>query len=795
MRLLKRVLLICAGLALVAGLGVVLAVRGSLAELDGERTIAGPAASVDILRDAAGVVTIRADSRRDAAFATGFVHAQERFFQMDLLRRLAAGELAELVGQAAADYDVRQRLHRMRTVARRVIESASAFEREIVSAYAAGVDAGLEALSVRPVEYLLLGARPAEWRAEDTVLVVLAMYFRLHDERAEREARLARLHDALPEAMFDFVTQQGTSWDAPIRGEARSPLAVPGAGVCDVRSAAHAPLATRPSPERGRSGDAAVLGSNAFALAPRRTRDGVAMVANDMHLGLSVPNIWFHQRLRIANHAHPQQIIDVTGVSLPGTPAMVAGSNGYVAWGFTNTYGDWVDRVLVELDPDDPRRYRTATGYRRFEEHFERVRIRGAAPRTITVRATIWGPLIEDPSDGRAVALHWLAHDPRATNLGLLAMESVRSVEQAMDVANRSGIPPQNVILADRAGNIAWTVMGRIPLRRDYDARLPGSWADETHGWSGWLPVSSYPRITNPPAGALWSANARPLDGAALERIGDGGFDLGARAAQIRDALLELEDATEADMLAIQLDDRALFLQRWRSLLLRVLGAASTSDEARRARLEHVVRRGARRAAVDDAGYRLVRAFRRQVARRVWTTIASGCGGLGDETSPSGMRQWEGALWRILETRPAHLLNPRYGSWQALLLAAADAAADECPGDDLERCTWGEVNVLDMRHPLTRSVPALSTWLDMPARALPGDTNMPRVQAPAMGASQRFAVTPGREARGYFHMPGGQSGHPLSPFYDAGHRDWVAGEPTPFLPGPERHRLTLKPAG
>ena len=797
MRLVKRVLLLCAGLAVVAVVAIsgaaLLAVRGSLPQLDGELGVVGAESRVEVLRDANGVVTIRAGSRRDAAFATGFVHAQERFFQMDLMRRLAAGELAELVGEAAADHDVRRRVHRMRSVAGRVVESSGGFEREIVTAYTAGVNAGLEALNVRPFEYLILGEQPAPWRIEDTVLVVLAMYFRLHDELAEREARLARLHHALPGAMFEFVTQSGTSWDAPIAGGPHRSLPVPDAGVCDVRRVEHAPRAAAGRAREQRT-QAAVLGSNAFALGPSRTRERIAMVATDMHLGLSVPNIWFRQRLQVDDRTRPQAALDVTGVALPGTPAIVAGSNGWVAWGFTNTYGDWVDRVELELDPRDARRYRTASGYRSFDEHTEVVRVRGAEPRTLTVRSTVWGPVIDDRSDDRAVALRWLAHYPQATNLGLLAMEGARDVEQAMQVANRSGIPPQNVIVVDRSGDIAWTVMGRMPLRAGYDPRLPGSSVGEGRGWLGWLPIEDYPRIVNPPAGALWSANARPLDGAELERIGDGGFELGARAAQIRDALLELEDADETHLLAIQLDDRALFLERWRSLLLGVIEAAGAAADSRRQRMQQLVAAGAKRAAVDDVGYRLVRAFRREVAERVWRTITSGCGGLVAESSPEGMRQWEGPLWRMLEERPAHLLDARYGDWQALLLEAADAAAAACPGDDLERCTWGEANVLSMRHPLTRAIPVLSAWLDMRAQPLPGDTNMPRVQASAMGASQRFAVSPGREQDGIFHMPGGQSGHPLSPYYDAGHRDWVAGEPTPFLPGPPRHVLALDPA-
>jgi penicillin amidase len=263
---------------------------------------------------------------------------------------------------------------------------------------------------------------------------------------------------------------------------------------------------------------------------------------------------------------------------------------------------------------------------------------------------------------------------------------------------------------------------------------------------------------------------------------------------QIRDQLLALESATEADMLNIQLDDRALFLARWRGLLLRVLSSEAAAGNGRREELRRVVAASARRAGIDDAGYRLVRGFRRELSRQILAAILEGCGGLDATDYSSDLRQWEGALWRILQERPPHLLSPHLKTWQALFLAAADAAQLACGDGDLSRCTWGHSNVVRIRHPLSSAVPWLSRWLDIPAQPLPGDTHMPRVQGPAMGASQRFVVAPGREASGYFHMPGGQSGHPMSPFYDAGHRAWAEGTPTPFLPGAEKYRLTLKPA-
>ena len=791
MRFLRRLIFISCALLAVAVLALWLTLRASLPALDGELSLPGLSAPVQIGRDDLGVVTIHAANRRDAALATGFVHAEERFFQMDLLRRFAAGELSALVGEAAVDHDMRQRIHRMRGVARRVIQMADDSERDIIEAYAEGVDAGVAALAVRPFEYLLLRGNPARWLPEDTVLVVLAMYFRLQDERASREGRLARLHAALPGVLYAFLTQRGTTWDAPLQGQAEHPLPVPGAAVCDLRASGHERAA---SVAPSTFADYPLVGSNAWAVSARRTRDGAAILASDMHLALAMPNTWFRLRLRVAGDAPSGSAIDVTGVTLPGTPAIVAGSNGRVAWGLTNTYGDWVDLIELEVDPGNPHRYRTPDGFRDFEEHTEVIQVRGAASRSQVVRSTIWGPVIDGDAGGPPRALHWLAHAPRATNLALLEMETARDVREAVRMAHRSGIPPQNLVVADSQGNVGWTIMGRIPRRRGYDPSLPSSWAEAGRGWEGWLAEDDYPVILNPPSGAVWTANARVVDGEALAAIGDGGYALGARASQIRDRLLDLREATEADMLAIQLDDRALFLARWRVLLLGLLTDGGAAGNARREALLRVVQAGARRAAVDDAGYRLVREFRRQVSAMVLSAIVKGCGGLDMGNLAATLRQWEGPLWQILQQRPAHLLDPRYPDWRSLELAAADAAIRSCGEAGLEHCSWGAINGLAMHHPLSSALPLVARWLDAPSQPLPGDIHMPRVQRPAMGASERFAVSPGREARGYFHMPGGQSGHPLSPFYLAGHRAWVDGEPTPFLPGAEIHRLTLKPA-
>jgi penicillin amidase len=198
---------------------------------------------------------------------------------------------------------------------------------------------------------------------------------------------------------------------------------------------------------------------------------------------------------------------------------------------------------------------------------------------------------------------------------------------------------------------------------------------------------------------------------------------------------------------------------------------------------------------VDDAGYRLVRQFERRVAERAFAMLTVESRARWPEFLWRPPQRFTEVAWRLVRERPAHLLDPRFADWDAWLADVAREVVEDLPGEcaDLPGCRWGEVNRARIRHPISEAVPILGRFLDMPADALPGDWSTPRVQSSRFGASERFAVSPGRESEGYFHMPGGQSGHPLSPFYRAGHEAWVRGEATPFLPGEPQHVLVLKP--
>jgi penicillin amidase len=783
--------------------------RASLPLLRGERPLAGLGAAVRIERDAHGVPVVRGKSRLDVARATGFLHAQERFFQMDLLRRSPAGELAALIGKAALELDRDARGLRLRQVARRALSHLRADERDLLAAYGDGVNAGLKALGAPPFEYLALRASPRPWRPEDSLLCTLAMYRDLQGRQPWQDSVRGLLREALAPELAAFVAPVGTEWDAPVEG-APIPLApLPGPEVVDLRRAkpAAAAAAAGPAPRPdalalalGLRTDAAdepdfARGSNNWAVAGSHSAHGGALLADDMHLGISVPNTWYRVSLVFPGADGERR---VTGVSLPGAGVVVAGSNGQVAWGFTNSEGDWADLVLLEPDPKNPDAYRTPEGPRLLERATETIEVKGDEPETLAVESTIWGPVVDRDDQGRRRALAWVALREGGLNAALFRMEAVSSLDEAQALAPEAGIPHQNFVVADAQGRIGWTIIGRIPRRIGMDGSVPVSWADGTKGWAGWLDPAEHPRVADPPSGRIWTANARVVSGDKLAKVGVGGYDLGARQGQIRDALLATAKASEADMLRIQLDDRALLLARWQRLLLETLTPEAVAQDPRRGEARRLVDAWGARASVDSVGYRLVRAFRDKVLGRTLDLLLAPARARDPKRFRPGAApnsRWEGPVWALVTERPQHLLDPRFASWDALLLDAFDAVIAELTegGRALAGRTWGERNTSLVRHPLARAVPALSRFLDMPRLPLPGDNHMPRFQSPSAGASERFAVSPGREERGYFHMPCGQSGHPLSPHYADGHDAWAKGEPTPFLPGPAVHVLTLVP--
>lgn len=771
---------------------------GSLPRLEGEVTVSGIQSPVTIDRDALGVPRIQGRTRPDVAFATGFVHAQDRFFQMDLLRRRPAGETAALVGEAGVEQDRLLRRYRLRDRARRALGELSSHELRVVESYVAGVNAGLGDLRSPPWEYLLLGVEPEPWKPEDTLLAVLCMFTYLQDWAGVYEAHLSLLRDHLPEDLFHFLAPRVTRFDVPIAGELGAPLPVPGPDVFDLRAERPAPGERRIADLGAESGrrDQELGGSNAWAVAGSHTPHGGAILANDLHLGLSVPNLWY--RVDLSWDRTGAGSSRVVGVTLPGTPAVVVGSNGRVAWGFTNSLADASDLVWVETLEDDPDRYRAPGGALRFARHREVIEVRDADAIELEVVETVWGPLVGEDHAGRTLAQRWVVQEPGAVNLEILGLEAAQDVDDAVAVANRAGLPAQNFLIADAGGRVAWTIAGLLPRRSGFDGTVPGSWADGSRRWEGRLSPDAYPRVVDPEAGRLWSANNRMVGGEGLAAIGLEGYALAARARQIHDRLLELESASPGRMLAIQLDHRALLWEPWRALVLESLTPEVVERDPLYAQFRRFVEAWDGLAAPDSVGFRLVRAFRLNVAHAVLDPLTVFEGVAAPETGYMGaVLEHEEPLRSLVESRPAHLLDPVYASWQELFVGAVDETLTRLGATDgsLEDKTWGSINATSIRHPFSEAIPFVDRWLDMPRQELPGSYDVPRVQSPGSGASIRLAVSPGREDEGYLHMPGGQSAHPGSPHYRDSHAAWAAGEPTPLTAGPAVHTVRLVPAG
>jgi penicillin amidase len=771
------------------------ALHASLAQIDGRRKLPGLTAPVQIERDHLGVPTIHATNRLDATRALGFLHAQDRFFQMDLSRRVGSGELSELFGTSTLDHDRQQRIHRPRVRAKRALEQTAPEEVAVLKAYAEGVNAGLDALRVRPPEYLALRAAPRHWELEDTLLVAYAMFAELHDTEGWSDYHQSVLRRALSPAARAFFDSPDTRWSAALDGSELPSLSIPQPEDFSVQTtnsqvravSASAGLTAKQGavPESSKDLETeGIIGSNNWAVDGRRSGTGAAIVANDMHLGLRVPNTWYRARLL---YHHPQLgSQDVTGVTLPGTPVVVSGSNRYIAWGNTASCLDVTDLVELEFDPAKPRRYRTPSGWRELEPATELVQVRNRTNAVIEVTETIWGPVVTRGQ--KRYALACTIHDPQAVNMGLVEVENARDVESALRTANLSGTPVNNFVVGDRVGHIGYSLLGRLPNRAGFDGVVPCSWADGTRGWQGWLPPERYPRVLDPTNGVLWTANNRILGGPEYAVL-HCDPDNGARARQIRDDLLALDRPSEQSLWSLYRDDRALFLEPWQKLMLSTLDAGSATNANWRTASNLVASWGGR-AAVDSQGFRLVRAFRDRTLELLFEPVNQK---LARVDSAMRIRN-EDAAWAMLTARPTHLLNPKFGTYDRLLEEAANRPLAELKnrGIALTNATWGARNRLGIRHPLSSDVPPwLARWLDMPDVAVSGDSHMPKVHAAGFGVSERMIVSPGHEENGLFNMPCGQSGHFLSPFYRSEMDAWLKITPEPFLPGTPEHVLSL----
>ncbi|QFU23778.1 penicillin acylase family protein [Shewanella eurypsychrophilus] len=763
-RIIKILLVSTLSLAFILSFTVYIGLYLSLPKLSGQLNSAQLFESVTIERDRLGTAVIKGSNRRDVAYAMGFVHGQDRFFQMDLIRRNAAGELAEIFGEKALNLDKSRRFHQLRKRAENTVVKMEPKQKLLLQAYANGVNAAVAEQSIRSFEYLLTGTRPQAWQPADSLLVIYSMYLDLQGNTVKRDMALTQIEKLYGKNMLAFVTQ-----NSPYQAALDSSLlplddvAVPALATQLLASAFVSPI-----------DEPLDIGSNNWAVTGALTKSGSAMLSDDMHLSFAVPIIWYRAQLNYPSETG--EPIQVTGVSLPGAPAIVVGTNNKVAWGFTNAYIDTADWVAI--DDDEPlsiaREVMKLPGSKSSVEY--------------QIQLSKYGPVKQ--VNGQNYALSWVAHQDYAVDMELIGLETVSNVDEGLKLATSFGIPVQNMMLVDSSGNAAWKPAGAIPSRTNPAniAQVP----DEYQGERWHIDEPLLPQVVNPEHGRLWSANSRVISATESDRFGDGGYALGARSQQIRDRLFESEQFTEQDFYQLQLDNEAKFLSPWQNYLITLLA----KEPIRFSKDIQHIRDWQACACADSVGYTLVRSFRQRLIDMSFAPIETGLKSLEISLSPV-KRYLEPAMWQLIEDKPQSWLPEQFNSWDAFVIQAyVDSThallVKHSDTNQLSDLAWGKVNALKIQHPFSKQVPLLSAFLDMPEAPGFGDSFMPAVQKSAFGASQRFIVQPGLESQAIMAIPGGQSGHPLSDYYRAGFDEYVQQKSTPLLPGDILHKITIE---
>jgi penicillin amidase len=510
--------------------------------------LAGLTAPVTVTRDRFGVPTIDAANDHDAFFTLGFLHAQERLFQMELVRRAGAGRLAELVGPAALPIDKYMRVLGLYRAAEAQYSSLSAPTRADIDAYAAGVNAWLAQRRVAlPPEYYLLGARPKPWRPADTLVWGKLMSLQLAGNFRDELLRARLLQHITPAELA--VLYPAYPKDAPSFTGARNAW-LKGLDLDAIY--AELPAIVGPTYE-----------SNNWVLDGKHTVSGKPLLANDPHLALTAPGAWYLARLKTPG-------MDVAGVTAPGDPYVVLGHNAHIAWGFTTTTGDVEDLFIEKVDPKDPTHYLTPTGSAAFVTREETIAVKGAAPVKLTVRETRHGPVISDlggkyaatAAAATVLALQttWLAPDDRSPE-ALHGIDRAANWTEFRDALKQFTAPEQNMVFADDAGEIGFIAPGHIPIRAKGDGYMPVPGWSGDYDWTGFIPFDDLPQGYNPPGGRFVTANQKIVPDSYKYFISRD-WDIPNRAERIDQLLDAKKKFGPDDFAAIQADTLSLMAQR-----------------------------------------------------------------------------------------------------------------------------------------------------------------------------------------------------------------------------------------
>lgn len=752
-KLLRSLAIALAAAAFVAS-GAFLWLRASgRAQRSGSAPLAGLGARVEVRFDRFAVPFVRAGSARDAAAALGWLHANERLFQMELTRRAAGGRLAELFGERALGYDKRIRALGFPGATERLLASATPETRELLDAYAAGVNAWISARGADlPPEYRILRRRPEPWRPVDSIAVIFVM-----------ARTLSPVLEPPEDDHFRFLRAFGPERARELAGDADATI------FAEVEELARATQA--PADELGGRAEGAGLGSNNWAVAPARSASGNALVANDPHLGLGLPNVWYPAAFDAPDYR-------AVGMTLPGAPGVVLGRGERVAWACTNLYVDDVDVFLERLDETGTKVWREG-GWTPISVERDRIRVgagKNAREVEIEVRSTDRGALIEADREAglpaRSVA--WIGWRPGDQVATFLALARARSVEDVPAAVAGYVFPAQNIVAGDADGRLLWTPLGLSPRRFGWDGRFPApAWRADV-GWDGAVPASENPVLRDPGDGLIATANSfLPIEQPAWF---EGDFDTPYRMDRIREKLAARTDWSVESLLALQGDVVSL----WARELAGWLDAGLPGD-AGRAVAALRAWDGAMAPRGPSALFALVE---RELQRAIFE----------DEAERAGLPRF-GTRWRLRrllagemspgwfdDVRTAAAEDRRTILARALETAWRDGVARW--GEDVARWPYAEIHTLKLDHPLG-SVPVIGRWFDLGPIPLPGSaTTIFALHGPwrdgridiSYGPSMRLVTDAADPSATLAVIPAGVAGHPADPHYADQLPLYLAGE-------------------
>jgi penicillin amidase len=810
-RTLPRIALAVLLLLLGAGGYAYYVVHSALPQLDGSVPLKGLFAPAQVTRDGHGVPTIDAKTLEDLFYAQGYVTAQDRLWQMDVMRRFAAGEMAEILGPALAEHDREQRIIGLREIARKSVEVLSPRDRSYFDAYAKGVTAFLDSHQDRlPIEFRLIGYKPKPWTVEDCMLLgarlVQDLNHGTYKSALIREKVLAKLG---PELTGDLFVN--TSWrDHPPSSKVR-PLdekARPGPNDDEendeMDSGADSNVAylspSTSSASTFESRPELVPGSNNWVVSGAHTVTGKPMLSNDMHLNHQMPNLWYEAHLHSGDY-------DVIGVTLPGLPFVIVGHNRRVTWGFTNV-GPTVQDLYIETF-NNQGTYQTPKGWQLPQQRQEIIHVKGQPDITVDVAVTRHGPIITDliPGETRKIALRWTAYD--SVHDPFFDINSAQNWKEFQAALNTWDSPAQNTLYADVDGHIGYHATGHIPLRSAGDGSLPVSGADDQHEWTGYIPFDKLPSAYDPPSGIVATANSRITPDKYPFNISTE-WDPPWRTDRIYRVLESGKKFSAADMLSLQTDVYSAFDRFCAERFVYALDhARNLSKRAQQAR--DLLRDWDGRLAADSPAATIENRSQYELRRLLLEPKL----GPAPKQAPSkdapaapdpfnwkNYRWFSSSIWmeNVLVRQPRRWLPEGYENYESLLAAAVEAAINnpDVP-QDLTQWRWGRFAPIDIEHPVLGRLPLIGRWTAPGLHDQSGGGLTVKQVGRAFGPSERYTADLSDFDQSTLNTVTGQGGNLLSPYYMDQWKTWYEGTTLalPFskeaVEKAKTHELVLEP--